>query len=132
MIKNPPANAGDARDVEFDLLEEEMATRCNIPTWRIPRTEEPGKLQSMGSLSPTPLSTHMPPPASSFSSFILSAQESWRRQDGEQKMMLEFSFLCSSSGVVEGQRVMVKLIEKLSNLNNSGFCQPSPPQRNLT
>ena len=104
----------------------------NIPAWRIPRTEEPGELQSMGSQSPTPLSTHMPPPASSFSSFILGAQESWGRQDGEQKMMLQFSFLCSRSGVVEGQRVTVKLIEKLSNLNNSGFCQPSPPQRNLT
>ena len=30
-------------------LEEDMATHSNIPTWRIPGTEEPGGLQSIGS-----------------------------------------------------------------------------------
>ena len=30
-------------------LEEEMATHSSIPSWRIPRTEEPGGLQSGGS-----------------------------------------------------------------------------------
>ena len=32
-----------------DPLEEGMATHSSILTWRIPWTEEPGKLQSMGS-----------------------------------------------------------------------------------
>ena len=32
-----------------DLLEKEMATHSSILAWRIPRTEEPGGLQSMGS-----------------------------------------------------------------------------------
>ena len=32
-----------------DPLEEEMATHSSILTWEIPRTEEPGKLQSMES-----------------------------------------------------------------------------------
>ena len=32
-----------------DPLEEEMATRSSILAWRIPRTEKPGGLQSMGS-----------------------------------------------------------------------------------
>ena len=32
-----------------DLLEEEMATHSSILAWRIPRREEPGRLQSMGS-----------------------------------------------------------------------------------
>ena len=32
-----------------DPLEEEMATHSSILTWRIPWTEEPGRLQSMGS-----------------------------------------------------------------------------------
>ena len=32
-----------------DLLEKEMATHSSILAWRIPRTEEPGRLQSMGS-----------------------------------------------------------------------------------
>ena len=31
-----------------DPLEEEMATHSSILTWRIPWTEEPGGLQSMG------------------------------------------------------------------------------------
>ena len=30
-----------------DPLEEDMATHSSIPAWRIPRTEEPGRLQSM-------------------------------------------------------------------------------------
>ena len=33
-----------------DPLEEEMATHSRILAWRIPWTEEPGGLQSMGSL----------------------------------------------------------------------------------
>ena len=31
-----------------DPLEEEMATHSGILAWRIPWTEEPGRLQSMG------------------------------------------------------------------------------------
>ena len=31
-----------------ELLEKEMATNSNILAWRIPRTEEPGVLQSTG------------------------------------------------------------------------------------
>ena len=30
-------------------LEKEMATHSSIPAWRIPSTEEPGRLQSTGS-----------------------------------------------------------------------------------
>ena len=32
-----------------DSLEKGMATHSSILAWRIPRTEEPGRLQSMGS-----------------------------------------------------------------------------------
>ena len=32
-----------------DPLEEGMATHSSIPAWRIPWTEEPGGLQSLGS-----------------------------------------------------------------------------------
>ena len=32
-----------------DPLEKEMATHSSIPAWKIPRTEKPGGLQSMGS-----------------------------------------------------------------------------------
>ena len=34
-----------------DPLEKEMATHCSSLAWRIPWTEEPGGLQSMGSQS---------------------------------------------------------------------------------
>ena len=33
----------------FHALEEEMATHSSVLAWRIPGTEEPGGLQSMGS-----------------------------------------------------------------------------------
>ena len=39
-------------------LEEEMATNCSVIDWKIPWTEEPDGLQSMGSQSQTRLSTH--------------------------------------------------------------------------
>ena len=32
-----------------DLLEKEIATHFSVLAWRIPRTEEPGRLQSTGS-----------------------------------------------------------------------------------
>ena len=38
-----------------DPLEEGLATHSNILAWRIPWTEEPGGLQSMGSESRTQL-----------------------------------------------------------------------------
>ena len=34
-----------------DPLEKGMATHSSVPAWRIPWTEEPGKLQSTGSRS---------------------------------------------------------------------------------
>ena len=51
VVKNPPANAGDVRDVgsildQEDFLEEGMATLSNILVWKIPWTEEPGRLYS--------------------------------------------------------------------------------------
>ena len=53
MVKNPPAETGDKTWVQFlgweDLLGEEMATHSSVLTWRVPWTEEPGGLQSMGS-----------------------------------------------------------------------------------
>ena len=53
VVKNPPANAGDVRDMDSiaweDLLEEGMAIHSSTIAWRILWTEEPGGLQSMGS-----------------------------------------------------------------------------------
>ena len=52
MVKNSPANAGDAGDIGLiprsgRYLEEEMATCSGIFAWKIPWTEESG--DSMGS-----------------------------------------------------------------------------------
>ena len=51
MVKNPPANAGDPGSVPGSgrSLEKEVATRSSILAWKIPWTEEPGELQSIGS-----------------------------------------------------------------------------------
>ena len=53
LEKNPPANAGDAGDLgsipgQEDPLEKEMATHSSVFAWRIPQTEESGRLLSMG------------------------------------------------------------------------------------
>ena len=44
-----------------DPLEKEMATHSSVLAWRIPGTEEPGRLQSMGSVR-CDLVTKRPPP----------------------------------------------------------------------
>ena len=41
---------------EEDPLEKEMATHSSTLAWKIPQTEKPGRLQSMGSQSRTRLS----------------------------------------------------------------------------
>ena len=54
MVKNPPAMQ-EMQETRVQSLgwedppEEDMTTHSNILAWRIPRTEEPSGLQSMGS-----------------------------------------------------------------------------------
>ena len=52
MVKNPAANARNIKDQSSmldreDPLEKEMATHSSILAWRIPWTEEPGRVQSI-------------------------------------------------------------------------------------
>ena len=70
VVKNMTANAGDAGDMIpglgrslgwEDPLEEEMATHSSILAWKIPWTEEPDGLQSMGSQSQIGLQMSMRP-----------------------------------------------------------------------
>ena len=51
MVKSLPAMQETWVQIlgQEDPLEKEMATHSSILAWRIPRTEEPGRLQSMGS-----------------------------------------------------------------------------------
>ena len=60
VVKSLPANTGDIRDASLmsgleNPLEEGMTPHSSILAWRIPWTEEPGGLQSMGSQSLTRL-----------------------------------------------------------------------------
>ena len=53
VVKNPTANVGDIRDMSWTLgledpLKKGMATHSSVLAWRIPWTEEPGRLQSIG------------------------------------------------------------------------------------
>ena len=53
MVKNPPANAGDRRDVNSTpgsgrSLGDGMATPSSILAWRISWTEEPGGCNPQG------------------------------------------------------------------------------------
>ena len=54
VVKNPPDNEGDIRNLgsfpgQENPLEKSMATHSSILAWRIPWTEEPGRLLSIGS-----------------------------------------------------------------------------------
>jgi len=46
VVKNPPANAGDpwVKKIPWSIVE----TDSSIVAWKIPWSEEPGGLQSMG------------------------------------------------------------------------------------
>ena len=65
MVKNPPLPAIQEMQetgVRFldgeETLEEEMTTHSSILAWKIPWTEEPGGLQTMGSQRDTSGHTH--------------------------------------------------------------------------
>ena len=52
MVKNLPTNSGDKRDTGLvpgseDPLAKKMATHSSIFAWRIPWTDEPGRLWSI-------------------------------------------------------------------------------------
>ena len=54
MVKNRPDNAGDAGDLGSilgweDTIKKGMATCSSFLVWKIPWTDEPGRLESMGS-----------------------------------------------------------------------------------
>ena len=53
MVKYPPASAGDIRDPSLildleDALEKGVTTHSSVLAWRIPLTEEPDGVQSIG------------------------------------------------------------------------------------
>ena len=50
MVKRLPAiRETQVRSLGWEDLKKEMATHSSIPAWRIPGTEEPGRLRSIGS-----------------------------------------------------------------------------------
>ena len=102
MVKRLPAiRETQVRSLGWeDLLEKEMATHSSIPAWRIPGTEEPGRLQSMGSQSQTRLSSFTSlhftsPPAFIFPSIRVFSSES--ALHNRWPKYWSFSFSISSS-----------------------------------
>ena len=59
-VKNPPAmqETGVWSLDQEDALEKEMATHSSIPAWRIPWTEEPGRLWGRKQTELTERQTH--------------------------------------------------------------------------
>ena len=62
VVKNPSVNVGDAGSIPASgrSPRDEMAAHSSTLAWKIPRTEEPGELQSMRSQSQTRLHAHTP------------------------------------------------------------------------
>ena len=58
MVKDPPANTGGVGSIPRlgRSLGKEMATHSSTLAWETPKTDEPGRGQSMGSQSQTRLS----------------------------------------------------------------------------
>ena len=78
LVKNLPASAGDARDTvqslaQEDPLEWDMATHSSILAWKIPWTEEPGRLYRPGSGKESDMIEHAH--TQSISEYIYSLSE---------------------------------------------------------
>ena len=74
-----------------DPLEKEMATHSSILAWEIPWTEEPGRLQSMGSLIGHDYATEHTHSHNSFSLW-LSLVKSWLQQNELFYLLCRTSF----------------------------------------
>ena len=86
MLKKPPASAGSSPG-SGRSLEQEVATHCSIPAWEIPRTEEPGGLQSMGlQRAGHDLGTKRQPQTGITATF---GSETWDPMGGEDSERLE-------------------------------------------
>ena len=84
MVKNPPAV--QETWVQYlgweDPLEKGTATHSSILAWRIPWTEEPGRLQSIGSQSQTGLSDfhfYFPEVRLFSKTFFLMSEQTWSK-----------------------------------------------------
>ena len=71
-----------------DDLEKAMATHSSILAWRIPRTEEPGRLQSMGVARVGQSLVNKPPPPPKRAPGLLVLREGKKKQEeGPNKSM---------------------------------------------
>ena len=84
MVKNLPAmQETQVRSLgQEEPLEKGMATHCSILPWRIPLSEKPGRLQSMGSQRVGHNRATKPPPS-----------PPWRTCTKASQVIFVFSFL---------------------------------------
>ena len=74
-----------------EFLEEDMATHSSILAWRIPWTEKPGGLQSMGVARVRHnLVTKPPPPPKSVPKLLVLRECKKKWEEGPNKSMLIF------------------------------------------
>ena len=74
-----------------DALEKEMATHSSILAWKIPWTEKPGGLQSMGVARVRHnLVTKPPPPPKSVPKLLVLREGKKKWEEGPNKSMLIF------------------------------------------
>ena len=106
VVKNPPANAGDARDTGLipgsrRSLEEGMETHSSILAWRIPWTEGPRGLQSMGLQSVGhewgDLPCTLTPPSRNWFTFFPNKSVAEIAQNSSLPIFLIFSYIKRTS-----------------------------------
>ena len=74
-----------------DPLEKGMATHSNILAWRIPWTEEPGQLQSMGSQE-SDNTERLTLSLFTFTTWTGEGTRGWRKSDSREISCLELGF----------------------------------------
>ena len=97
-----------------DPLEKEMATHSSTLVWKIPWTEEPGRLQSMGSQSQTQLCDSL-----HFTSWNNRQVPNWERSMSRLYIVTLLIIIMQNSGLDEAQ-AGIKIAGR--NINNFRYA----------
>ena len=132
MVKNPPAIRETwVRSLGWeDPLEEGLATHPSIHAWRIPWTEEPGGLQSMGSQRVRHDWATKHSTAGKWKSCTRTSKQAWILILFKVPVALRKAGRCSNS--VDGTCLSARLCEALSNPHpdaGRAHCRPGGTSR---
>ena len=136
VVKNPPANAGEARVRCLgweDPLVNGMAIHSSILAWRVPWTE-PGGLQSMRSqrVSHTHTHTHTPKEPESHGQRSLADYSSWDHKESDTHTHQRSPILGSQSQTHTHQRSLILGSQRVRHTHTNTPKEPeSDRQRSL-